>query len=1016
MLNKAVLTTTFLLLFALASLGQVPSQPIFSRVTKKEGLASNTIFQTVRDKHGYLWIATQNGLQRYDGNRFLTFRHIPGDSNSLAKNIVNHFFIDSKNRLWLMFDAQVGIFNTTSFEFREKKINGVIGMVRKIAEDAEGRVVMFADNKLFLFDEARQSFELNYPLPPLPTGYSIGDMILDPVSGSYWVTGKQGSFLYNPKAKQFQTRENSPHHPALDSLGTLKNARYPFIAKDGSWWMVTWLPFTGSAPVIYRYDGKNNKFSRYEKIRPYKADSYYEIWSTFQQSNGTLWIYGMGLFAYYDPAANKFVHIRSDPSQQNGIDYDYVSNMQEDSEKNVWVGTNKGLYRFNFETQVFQNISNRRFNDTTVYRNATSTILPTKDNGIWVSTWGAGIFSYDNKLRPIPNPVTAADPRNKLLHAGSMIQRRNGEVWIATQTGEIKIYNPATNTVSTLAHSLMKNETLTQLVEDLSGNVWIASRSGLLVQCKEGKWQDTVNAFTKIFSDITDILKLYVDRKNHVWVCSSGTGVYEIDSKDGRTLRKFMATPDNNKGLLNDGATDIVQYNDSIYLIASDGICILNNNTNTFSYLTPADGIPSEHVTNLIIDKRNRLWVACDGALYRLNINSKLHISYDAEDGITNDIFQVASATQLPEGKIGIGTPKDFLIFDPEKTIDRQEVPLVNITGFMVGNSSRSVDSIQRLNKLTLSYDNTFIKIDLSALNFRDQYYLYYMLEGLDKEWKQVYNNEITYQYLPSGDYTLMLKAQNGEGIESKIITRLPIQINPPFWKTWWFYSVLALLVGLLFFWLDNRRVKRKTAILRMRSNIADDLHQDIDATLSSITILSSMARMKADKEPEKSKEFIEEIHTKSQNMVLAMDDILWSIDPENDSMEKFMRRFREYIDALKIQHNVRIDVLIDKKSESLRFKMRMRNDVFWLFKTVIANVAKSGAIDSRIHITYEKLNLVYTLEFDSTTTDIPHLNNLRQRNEVLDKLDQLNASLAFTEHKTNAIFQLIIPVKRDDL
>src|ERR1700712_1381991 len=103
------------LFFTITAFAQMPSQLIFSRLTKKEGLASNTTFQTARDKQGFLWIATQNGLQRYDGNRFLTSRHIPGDTTSLAANIVNHLYIDKKDRLWILFDTKTGLFNTSNF-------------------------------------------------------------------------------------------------------------------------------------------------------------------------------------------------------------------------------------------------------------------------------------------------------------------------------------------------------------------------------------------------------------------------------------------------------------------------------------------------------------------------------------------------------------------------------------------------------------------------------------------------------------------------------------------------------------------------------------------------------------------------------------------------------------------------------------------------------------------------------------------------------------------------------------
>jgi signal transduction histidine kinase len=202
----------------------------------------------------------------------------------------------------------------------------------------------------------------------------------------------------------------------------------------------------------------------------------------------------------------------------------------------------------------------------------------------------------------------------------------------------------------------------------------------------------------------------------------------------------------------------------------------------------------------------------------------------------------------------------------------------------------------------------------------------------------------------------------------------------------------------------------------KMRSSIADGLHQEISEALGNITILSEMAKMKAGDEPQKSKEFLEQIHAKSQNMTIAMDDILWSIDPSNDSMENFILRYREYIDALKNRNNVRIELLVDKNVEKIHLTMKMRNDVFWLFKGGITNVVKTGATNCHIHVAYEKPDLIYTLEFDTATINTEQLNNLRQRKELSDKLEDVGATLDFKDHKTNGIFVLKIPVKSNGL
>lgn len=557
MQRKILTAGAILILFVLYSSAQMPAELIFTRITKKDGLASNSTFHTVRDKKGFLWIATQNGLQRYDGSRFLSFRHRPRDSSSILQNSISHLYIDKKDRLWLLFDNKLGTFNTVKSTFREAKIKSAVGVVRKIIEDPQGRIILFADSKQFLFDEATGSFNAEYALPPLPPGVAIADMAIDHATGAYWFTGKQGSIVYDPKRNKYLSKEpGEVRSKARDSLVAVKNARYPFIAKDGSWWMVNWIPFTALAPALYRYDPRSDTLMRYEKIREYKSsETYYEIWNIFEQSNGTMWIYGMGLFAWYHPVEHRFININSDPFQQNGIEYDFVSNLSEDREKNIWVCTNKGVYRFNVDAQVFRNIPNRRMDDSAIAQKGVSSIIETKNDGIWVSTWGSGIFSYNNQLQPIPNGLVTADAKNKQLHASCMIERKNGEIVIGTQTGEIKIYDPARRRQTSLLHSLLRGETITQLVEDRETNVWIGTTSGRVVKCNKGNWVDTANAFVALLSDIGDIMNFYEDGKARLWISTATNGVHVLDTRTGKVLKHYSGDGGSNDGLLNDGST-----------------------------------------------------------------------------------------------------------------------------------------------------------------------------------------------------------------------------------------------------------------------------------------------------------------------------------------------------------------------------------------------------------------------------------------------------------------------------
>jgi hypothetical protein len=196
-----------------------------------------------------------------------------------------------------------------------------------------------------------------------------------------------------------------------------------------------------------------------------------------------------------------------------------------------------------------------------------------------------------------------------------------------------------------------------------------------------------------------------------------------------------------------------------------------------------------------------------------------------------------------------------------------------------------------------------------------------------------------------------------------------------------------------------------------MRVDIAGNLHQEVNTALSNINILSEMAKLKADHEPEKSKEFIEQIHNKSHNMMIAMDDMLWSIDPENDSMKKTVERMQEYIDALNSRHAANIDMLVDERINNLKLNMQFRHEAFIHFKQRNSVRVKAGATYCKFHVGLEKGHLLYTLQFNNEHCEMQQLNNLLQSRDLGKRMNAIKATLAVNVHKSNSVLVLKVPV-----
>jgi signal transduction histidine kinase len=353
-----------------------------------------------------------------------------------------------------------------------------------------------------------------------------------------------------------------------------------------------------------------------------------------------------------------------------------------------------------------------------------------------------------------------------------------------------------------------------------------------------------------------------------------------------------------------------------------------------------------------------------------------------------------------------------MIVFNPEAVRLTNAFPEVKITDFKLMNNSLAVDSLLRLEEIELGYKENSLVIQFSTLNFNSGSLIKYKLDPLDKEWKFAdKNNEAIYSYLPPGSYTFSLQTIDEEGNETTSPLQLKLKVSPPFWKTGWFVGLLLLLVAVILFWLDRERMQRKEAIQKMRVDIAGNLHHEVTTALSNINILSEMAKLKAGSEPEKSKEFIEQIHDKSHNMMIAMDDMLWSIDPENDSMNKTVERMQEYIDALNSRHAANIDMVVDERVNKLKLNMQFRHEAFILFKESISVLVRACATNCRIHVGLEKGHLLYTLQFNNDLCEMQELNNLLQSRDLGKRMNAIKATLSVNVHKSNSVLLLKVPV-----
>ena len=993
----------------------------FTNYNVNNGLAAYHTTSVAQDGQGFIWIGTINGLQRFDGNRFLTFKHSDADKASILENNIVQLHYDKQKRLWVLFgNGKIGIFDTQRFVFSEVYIDLVdrnsLKGERKLIEDSDGNLAyVFHMREVATYNPRLKEFSHRHNVVRVPNGWKIVHFDEDRATKKYYIATDSGLVVYNRITNELSySGHNTGKEQLIERFGHMIALPWLYVDRQSRFWFQHW-PYDGGTSFLYCFDLKNSRVILEKHHFVDLVKKYHESKEIFQQRNGTIWFSGLSLFARYNDPDNSFQLIPNGYTNGHGISYERIFTLFEDREENIWVTTNNnGCYVFNPSRQFFSSIKHISPWTGQQGDGGVMSFMSLKDGSLLIGTWGEGIHKYDTKLNQVPWEVNGVDVRSK--SAWSMYRLNdNRTIWMGIQPG-ILVYDEISNSGKYYDPPILQRRTVRQLAQDRLGNMWIGTQSLGLFKWTAEKGKEDFNAGLKKIDVIprTLIEKISVDSRGYVWVSTMTHGVYKLDPSNDKIIEQITEKGPPEKRLLLNAAAAALEYNDSIVVIVSGALNIYNTRSNTIRHITSADGLPLDMVMSIEKDKSGYLWLGLLNGLCRMNIEKNTYTYYDRNDGLSNDNFNLASSYVMPDGRLVFGTSDDFVVFNANEIITTSQPPDVAITDFRILNRSAMVDSLLKLSKIELSHDQNSITIGYAGLSYSDQGKLvyYYMLEGIDKEWKRGNElNQAVYNYLPSGKHKFKVRAENPDGLSSKNITEMIIQVHPPFWRSWWFFAILALCIVVLLYGFDRERMRKKEAIQKMRSEIAGNLHYEINTALSNINILSEMAKLKAEKDPAKSKEYFEQIHTKSHNMIIAMDDMLWSINPENDSMRKTAERMKEYVDALQNRYQVNIDILVDKSVQSLELNMKLRHDAFLLFKDGIKGVVQTGTRNCRVHIGCEKGVLLYAMQFDNKGCDMQQLNNLFNSPEMEKRLDAINAHLNVQVHKSSSMFELEMPI-----
>jgi ligand-binding sensor domain-containing protein/signal transduction histidine kinase len=804
------LLAAIILLGNLSGLASAQSASLrFDTLSVEDGLSQSSVRAIYQDAQGFMWFGTEDGLNKYDGYSFTIFRHDPENTTSLSDNTITAIYQDTQGDIW--FGTASGLDRlrpeTETFEHflylpgDPSSLGGT--SVTAIVEDTHARLwVATSDGGLSQYNRETNTF-VRYPHDPNNPDSPISDQtnaLSADAKGGLWIGTYEGLDYFDTNTGQFTHYRNDP-----SSARSLRDNRVLalFIDRSGIVWVGT------EEGGLNRFNPVDGTFLAYQNRvnNPYTISSNL-VRAIYEDGNGQLWVGGRDGVNLFNRRDDYFTRYQHDPNDSHSLSNNQVLSIYSDRSGVLWIGTfGGGMSKYVQNNDRFTLYQHRPNVTTSLSDDVVYSIYEDRGGTLWVGTMEGGLNRLDEESVIFysyqHNPSNPASIGSNDVRA--ILEDRQGRMWVGTYGGGLNLLDRDINRFTRFTHNASSPNSLSDnrvmaLYQDRRGNIWVGTRAGGLEL-----FNPETRRFTHFRHDPDDptslsgdfVRTITEDRAGNLWI-GTYNGISVMDPNT-RTFRRYQSSPNDPTSLSNDRVLSILETQDGTIWIGTllGGLNRLDAGTQTFQHYTQKQGLPSDAVYGILLDRTGALWLSTSRGLSRFDPKAETFRNYDRSDGLQGYEFNAGAYFRNNHGRMFFGGIRGFNAFDPSRVEDNPLVPQVIITAFKKFNQIERKD-LSGGEQIQLSHNDNFISFEFAALDYsapeKNQYA--YKLEGFDKDWVNAGTRRYaSYTNLRGGRYTFRVIGSNQDGVWNQEGASVAIVVIPPVWERWWFIGAVALLL-----------------------------------------------------------------------------------------------------------------------------------------------------------------------------------------------------------------------------